>query len=71
MQKCRHEYSVGVNLVIDFFYVATDSYRIGRLIMKILHFKDMGDTECRFLAANTVVLALGEYQISIATYFRG
>ena len=32
--------------------------------------KDLGDTECG-LAANAVVLVLGECQISIATYLRG
>ena len=31
--------------------------------MEILHFEDLGDTECR-LAVNTVVLVLGEYQIN-------
>ena len=36
--------------------------------MEILHFEDLGDTiECH-LAANAVVLVLGQYQISIATY---
>ena len=29
--------------------------------MEILHFEDLGDTECR-LAANAVVLVLGEYK---------
>ena len=29
--------------------------------MEILHFEDLGDTECR-LAANAVVLVLGAYQ---------
>ena len=38
--------------------------------MEILHLEDLGDTECR-LVANAVVLVLGEYQISIATYLRG
>ena len=38
--------------------------------MEILHFEDLGDTECH-LAANTVVLVLGGYQISIAMYLRG
>ena len=38
--------------------------------MEILHFEDLGDTECR-LAANAVVLVLEEYQISIAMYLRG
>ena len=38
--------------------------------MEILHFRDVWDTECR-LAANAVVLVPGEYQISIAMYFRG
>ena len=38
--------------------------------MEIVHFEDLGDTECR-LAANAGVLVLGEYQISIATYPRG
>ena len=36
--------------------------------MEILHFEDLGDIH---LAANTVVLVLGEYQISIAKYLRG
>ena len=31
--------------------------------MEILHFKDLGDTECH-LAANAVVLVPGEYSIS-------
>ena len=39
---------------------------IRQLLMEILHIKDLGDTECR-LAAKTVVLVLGEYQISIVT----
>ena len=38
--------------------------------MEILHFEDLGDTECR-LATKAVVLVLGYYQISIATYLRG
>ena len=38
--------------------------------MEILHFEDLGDTECR-LAANAVVLVFGEYQISKATYLSG
>ena len=38
--------------------------------MEILHFEDFGNTECH-LAANAVVLILGEYKISIATYLRG
>ena len=38
--------------------------------MEILHFKDLGDTECR-LAVNAVVLVPGEYQISIAMYLMG
>ena len=37
--------------------------------MEILHFEDLGDTECR-LAANAVLVP-GEYQISIAKYLRG
>ena len=37
--------------------------------MEILHFEDLGDTECH-LAANTVVLVPGEYQMSIAKYLR-
>ena len=36
----------------------------------VLHFEDLGDTECR-LAANAVVLVLEEYQILIAKYLRG
>ena len=43
---------------------------IGPLLIEILHFEDLGDTECR-LATNTVVLVLRENQISIATYLRG
>ena len=39
-------------------------------LLVVLHFKDLGDTEC-CLAANAVVLDLGEYQISTATYPRG
>ena len=39
-------------------------------LIEILHFEDLGDTECR-LATNAVVLVLGDYQISIATYLRG
>ena len=67
-RKCRHECSVGVNLVIDdSCYVASDVLptlyalhlkAIGQLLIYILHFKDVGDTECR-LAANAVVLVLG------------
>ena len=38
--------------------------------MEILHVEVLGDSECR-LAVNAVVLVLGEYQISIATYIRG
>ena len=38
--------------------------------MEILHFEDLGDTECH-LAAKAVVLVPGEYQISIAKYLRG
>ena len=37
--------------------------------MEILHFEDLG-IKCR-LAANAVVLVLGDYQISIATYHQG
>ena len=37
--------------------------------MEILHFEDLGDTECR-LPANAV-LVVGEYQILRATYLRG
>ena len=48
----------------------TNLKAIGRLLLEILHFKDLGDAGgC--LAANAVVLVLGEYQISIATYLRG
>ena len=39
--------------------------------MEILHLEDLGDTPKCCLAANAVVLVLGEYQISIATYLRG
>ena len=41
-----------------------------QLDMEILHFKDLGDTECR-LAANAVVLVLGKFHVSIATYLKG
>ena len=40
------------------------------ITFEILHFEDLGVTECR-LTANAVVLVLGEYQISIATYLGG
>ena len=73
IQKCHHEWRLGVNLVIDnIVYVASDTASvynlnaIGSLLMEILHFEDLGDTECR-LAANAVVLVIGEQQISIAT----
>ena len=35
--------------------------------MEILHFEDLGGYKCH-LAANIVVLVLGEYQISMAKY---
>ena len=62
----------GCYLVIDnCLYVPTDvlpMYQIykaiGQLVMKILHFKDMGVT-------NAVVLVLEECQISMATYIGG
>ena len=38
--------------------------------MEILHFEDLGDTDCH-LAANTVVLVFGGYKISIAMHLRG
>ena len=38
--------------------------------MDILHFEDVGDTSVVWLRTQ-VVLVLGEYQISIATYLRG
>ena len=42
---------------------------IGQLVMKILHFEDLWDTES--VVTNAVVLVLGECQISIKTYLRG
>ena len=37
--------------------------------MEIFNFEDAWDTEC-CLAVNAIVLVLGEYQISTATYHR-
>ena len=34
--------------------------------MELLHFEDLGDTES--VVTNAVVLVLGEYQMSMATY---
>ena len=63
------ECSLGVNLVIDnFFYVASGSSPLHRYCD--IAFCRFGGYEFR-LAANTVVLVLGEYQISIAKYLRG
>ena len=53
------------------YFTSVSNFKaIGQLLMEILHFEDLGDTECR-LAANAVVLVLGECQISIATYLKG
>ena len=39
--------------------------------MEILHFKDLGDIHVdRRLAANAVIIVLGEYQICTTTYLR-
>ena len=76
-KKCRQECSLVVNLYINtllygFRYVTSVSNfkSLRQLLMEILHFKDVGDTE-RHLADNAFVLVLGECQISIATYLRG
>ena len=50
MQKCRHECSVGVNLVIDNVFMYCKS--IGQFVMAILYFKDLGDTKVS--STNTV-----------------
>ena len=67
VSKC----SLAVNLVIDIFYVASGTsplYKIWK--QSDYSFWRFGGYECR-LAANTVVLVLGGYQISIATNLRG
>ena len=60
----------------QFWYVPSDAlplYQILKqsdtLVMDVLHFKDLRDTES--VVTNSVVLVLGECQISIATYIRG
>ena len=57
-----------------YFTSVSNLKAIGQLhvLMEILHFRDLGDTECRF-AANAVVLVFGESHILIAThmYLRG
>ena len=42
---------------------------IEHLVMEILHFKDLGDTES--VAMHAVVLVLAECHISMATHLRG
>ena len=42
---------------------------IGQLVMEILHFEDLGDTES--VVRNAVVLVRGECPLSMATYLRG
>ena len=71
------ECSLGVNLVIDnFFYVASGTsplYKIWKQSDHISYgdiaFWRFGGYECH-LAANTVVLVIRGYQISIAKYLR-
>ena len=64
-------------VVDNFVYVPADALprgftpvsklkAIGRLVMDILHFKDLGDTAS--VVTNTVVLVLPKCQISIPTY---
>ena len=53
IQKCRHECSLGINLIIDNFFVCIFWYftpvlnfkTIGQLLMEILHLKYLGDTK--------------------------
>ena len=77
-RKYCNECSLGGYLVIDnYVYVPSDAlplYHIlkqmlKQLAMEILHLKDMGDTES--VVTNAVVLVLGGYQMSMATYLRG
>ena len=71
--KCN--ISMGANLVIDNFslicsfryFTSVSNFKaLGQLLMEILHLTGLEDTECR-LAANAVMLVLGECHISIAT----
>ena len=70
------ECSLGVNLVIDIFYVASDSSPLYKFESNRtstygdIAFCRFGGYKCR-LAANPVVLVLGVYQISIAKNLRG
>ena len=71
------ECSLGDNLVIDIFYVASGTFHLcikfesNRTISYgDIAFWRFGGYECR-LAANAVVLVLEGYQISIAKYLRG
>ena len=63
IQKCRHECSLGVNLVSDIlcsFMYFTSVYNlkaIGSLLMEILHDDDLADIWEGCLAANEVVLS--------------
>ena len=59
-------------LLCSFRYFTSVSHlkAIGPLLMEIVHFEDFGGYKCH-LAANTVVLVPGEYQISIAKYLKG
>ena len=54
-------------------YVPSDTVPVYQIlkqsVMEILHFKDLGATES--VVTNTVVLVLGEWQISMAMYLRG
>ena len=50
-------------------YPVSNVKAIARLVMDILHLKDLGATES--VVTNVVVLVLGECQIAIATYSRG
>ena len=55
-----------------YFTSVSNLKAIGLLLMEILHFEDfVGIQDLCCLAANAVVLVLGEYQISIATYLGG
>ena len=74
IQRCRYECSLGAYLVIDnllcsfrYFTSVHNLKATGPLLMEILHFKDLGDTECR-LATKSVVIVLGEYQIACTSW---
>ena len=64
------ECSLDVNLVIDNFFVCSFRYFTSVNNLKAIGYyswRRFGGYECR-LAANAIVLVLGGYQISIATY---